>query len=216
MKPPSQLRGGDPSYVEFLERLIEILLPQGGFVMSMYEAYFDESGCDDYSRVLAIGGYVIRSDLAKRLDQKWKNVLVEYGLPYFHMVDCAHGNGVFSNLSKEQRVSAETKFIKLIKEYTAFGVACIIPVKRFEQDSNLPDPYSFCIDSCGSGLQGLLPLISSEAERKVAVIFEAGHQNENRAITHLKRHIKPGSVIRSVTAMSKTDARPLQAADLLA
>src|SRR5690606_41984311 len=62
----------------------------------------------DGSSVLAVGGYLIRSDRAARMERKWKAALSRYGVPYFHMVDCAHGNGVFQSLSKQQRVEIQT------------------------------------------------------------------------------------------------------------
>ena len=39
-------------YEDPLERLLEIVLPQGGQVTVMMKAYFDESGCHDRSPIL--------------------------------------------------------------------------------------------------------------------------------------------------------------------
>ena len=69
--------------------------------MSQYKAYFDESGCHDGSTVLAVGGYLVRADWATRMQRKWRSALSKYGLPYFYMVDCAHGSGVFKSLSRQ-------------------------------------------------------------------------------------------------------------------
>src|SRR5438105_4019181 len=43
-------------------RLLEILLPQNGYVMQLAEAYFDESGSHDGSPVLCVAGYIFEKN----------------------------------------------------------------------------------------------------------------------------------------------------------
>lgn len=199
-------------------RLLEILLPDGGYVMALYEAYFDESGCDDGSKVLVVGGYLVQSRLAKAMDKKWRRVLRYYNVPYFHMVDCAHGNRGFKHLSKDQRIAMATAMIALIKQYTACGFAAIVPPHRFEADDEIQDAYTFCVHACVLFMTTVLPT-HFDRDGKIAAFFESGHASQPRADTYMKRPpLSASSMAKhfsSHTFAKKTDVRLLQAADLL-
>ena len=63
-------------------RLIDVLLPKGGYVVAMIEAYFDESyGQFGGGPVLCLAGYLMESEQAKRLCEEWQAVLDWKGLP---------------------------------------------------------------------------------------------------------------------------------------
>ena len=100
----------------FLVRLFEILTPGHNQVVVMVEAYFDESGSHDGSPALCVAGYIYWPDECLKLDLGWKVVLEKYDLPYFHMVDCAHGAPPFDKLSKGARIECEKEIIPAFKE----------------------------------------------------------------------------------------------------
>lgn len=77
--------------------------------MATFEAYLDESGTDDGSPAVAVGGYFMRTEEAARMDRAWRAVLAQYRLPFFHMVDCAHGNKPFEKMSVGARIAVEKK-----------------------------------------------------------------------------------------------------------
>lgn len=65
----------------------------------MIEGYFDESGdFDEEPKVFCISGYYLVSEAAKEMHEKWGEVLARHNIPYFHMVDCAHGNDAFAGM----------------------------------------------------------------------------------------------------------------------
>ena len=64
----------------------------------MMEAYFDESGTHRDSPLMCVTGYIIDADQCRRFQTEWDEVLSKYGVPYFHMSDCAHGTGVFAGV----------------------------------------------------------------------------------------------------------------------
>jgi hypothetical protein len=108
------------------------MLPHGGLVM-LVNAYFDESagnvashypldGTQQNLQTLAVAGYLVESEQAKRLSDEWQAVLDQYGLPYFHMVDCAHGNGVFGHLTKPQRIQIAARMIGNVKRRVIRGL----------------------------------------------------------------------------------------------
>ena len=98
-------------------RLLEVVLPRGGYVMALWEAYFDESGNDDMSTVFCLGGYVMRSEAARGLQVEWRKALKKAGVSYFHMVDVASGNEEFRWVPISARIGLQTKCIELIKKY---------------------------------------------------------------------------------------------------
>jgi hypothetical protein len=79
-------------------------IPFGGCtVLMLTEAYFDESGSfEEGPYIFCIAGYFIDSAQAKEMDHEWAAVLSAHHIPYFHMVDCAHGSGVFAGKKKEE------------------------------------------------------------------------------------------------------------------
>jgi hypothetical protein len=127
------------------ERLVDVLLPKGGYVMSLFEAYFDESADGNGKGLYAVSGYLFRAEQAKITDQKWKAVLDRYRLPYFHMVDCAHGNPPFNRLTKTERISVVKEVIALTT-HAEFGVSAIVNPVRFSKIHTQADPYIFCVD----------------------------------------------------------------------
>ncbi|MEX2149655.1 MAG: hypothetical protein WD793_05545 [Steroidobacteraceae bacterium] len=112
----------------------------------MFEAYFDESGCDDGSKLLVVGGYLVDSGKVRRLDRKWRAALRPLGLSYFHMVDCAHGNGPYKKLTIDQRIALVTRLIYLIKQHAAMGFMAVVNPKRFQDIPRMPDAYTFALE----------------------------------------------------------------------
>ncbi len=89
---------------EVADRLIDTLIPAGGFMVALVEMYADES---ESGGVLAVAAYVYTKEQAFALQQEWTPLLTEYGLPYFRMSECAHGNGVFAKFNKHQRTNQD-------------------------------------------------------------------------------------------------------------
>lgn len=197
-----------------LPRLLEVLNPHGGAVVVMFEGYFDESGdFEAVPKVFCISGYFMRQEDAKALDSAWQQVLDEYELPYFHMVDCAHGNPPFEKLKEEGRcVEAEKRFIDLIKKYTLEGFSVVANGDHFDPTPEDPDIYSTCVSACLSALDVFLK--SHRIDGQIAYFFESGHKNKGRAYSHVAAQINKSGA--SLTFADKKQIRLLQAADLLA
>lgn len=201
------------------ERLLEVLLPQGGFVMSLHEAYFDESGCDDGSRLLSVGGYLIRTDSARIMDREWRKMLDKYEVPFLHMKDVAPGNEPFDHLKKWQRVRLVKRAIKLIKSYTSIGIVAIVNPRRFEERHGVSDPYTYCVNIVLIAMAAWLDGTTRKQETgKIALFVERGHQNGNKADAEIRRWSENEDGQQFYAAHSfvgKQDAPIIQAADLL-
>ena len=194
-------------------RLVDVLLPGGGTLMVIYEGYFDESGdFEKDPKVFCVAGYFIASEEAKAMDERWGDVLREHNLPYFHMVDCAHGVGVFTGREKSERIEVETKLIHLIKTHTLSGFSVLAKGDLFEISEKHPDVYSSCVSTCVTALQSFLEI--NRIRGNIAYFFEAGHKNKGRAYNHVAEKIQQLSA--SLTFAAKEQVRLLQAADLLA
>ena len=110
----------------FLDRLLEVLLPRGGYVIVLYEVYLDESYSDDpKTPVMVVGGYVIESSQARLMDAEWRAVLARYKVPYFHMKDVAPCKGMYSHLKDECCDAMSREMIALVHKYVQSGCAQI-------------------------------------------------------------------------------------------
>lgn len=182
--------------------------------MFSIEGYFDESGdLNTDPSIFGVAGYFISSDAAEQMDQNWEIVLKKYNVPYFHMVDCASGNGVFKHLPDMDRAEMVKELISLIKKYTAEGFAFLAKADSYEPPNNEQlDPYSYCAAGCAKALGTFLQM--NRLDANISYFFEAGHANKGRAYNHIAEKVKrPGD---SLTFASKEQKRLLQAADLLA
>lgn len=207
------------------DRLLEVALPHGGYAVMLAEVYIDESGSHAGSPVLCLAGYIFASGRANEFSQRWAKALDSYRLPFFHMVDCAHGAAPFDGLSPEQRIAVEKEMIALIREYSEYGFA--VSVYERDYDSVIPpglkahtgSAYSFCVRQCLTLVKDWLN--SSDFKGDVAYYFEAGHARQCEALSILNDIFNERILVNHYqhAAHVFADKRkflPLQAADLLA
>jgi hypothetical protein len=206
--------------------VVDALLRGGGYVVQFVHAYFDESGSHAGSPVLCVAGYAFQKRDARLLAKDWASVLNQYNLPFFHMVDCAHGSKSYAALSKQQRIKIATALIGIVKRHASQGFAVSVDVEAYKElvPSWAPaqSPYAFCarcvIDEIGrwffqTGFRG-----------KSAYFFEAGHESRSEAERVVGAVLtnpitKIGNVHYGYVAHSfilKRESAAIQAADLLA
>lgn len=200
--------------------LIDALAPGRNDLVALIQAYFDESISGDY---LCVAGYVFTKGKVKHLDAQWRKMLREYGLPYFRMSACAHGNSPFDKLSDADRDKVARKAIALICEFAALGIATTVNQRQYEEKVHNPygfqGPYEFCAWNC---LMGVRRWIEDEGRKgDVAYVFEAGHASQskaNRLMQKLFESDKLRSSYRYVshTFVDKVKVRPVQSADVIA
>lgn len=205
---------------QLLARLVEILAPGARDIVAFFEAYFDESGSHSGSPILCVAGYLFEKDKCRQLDLEWAEVLHGFQLPYFRMVDCAHGAGPFEQLNRQERIQCETLMIELVKKYMLQGFSVTVDeiqydIWRRDEYPLFGSAYTWC---CWMSLLA----VESWAEKanfdgKIAYFFEAGHDSQaesNRVMTESMDI--PGVRYASHAFAKKRDMRPLQAADMLA
>jgi uncharacterized protein DUF3800 len=191
--------------------------------MSLVEAYFDESGSHDGSPVLCVAGYIYEKRHAVKLDAEWKEALDRFSLPYFHMVDCAHGNPPFDALSMEERIDVQKRMIEIIKRHMSQGNIVWTRERLYDKCTDalatFGGAYTWCCYMCLVAVHTWAEDTNFDGE--IAYFFEAGHKYQKQANALMHQIAKIPEIRRSMRYAShsfvdKVQARPIQSADILA
>jgi hypothetical protein len=206
-----------------MSRLLDILLPTGGYAVQLVEAYFDESGSNDSSPVLCVAGYVIEKEACKRLDSDWGKVLDDFKLPFFRMSACAHGVRPFLSLTEDACINVEKEMIAIIKRSISCGLAVTVEPRQFSNimpdSAAIGSAYSFCAHACLTGVQWWAN--ENNYGGDIAYFFEAGHRSQSEA-NGIMNEIFTDKTLRAKhryiahSFVDKQKVKPVQAADLIA
>lgn len=202
--------------------LLDVLAPEDKDAVAFIQAYFDESY--GTGGMFCVAGYAFTKLKCREFDADWRKMLAKYDLPYFRMSSCAHNNGVFARLTRDECIAVEKEAIALIRRHAACVFAVTVDPVDFEKVAGQPGadktPYEFCVSIC-------LVAVSVWAEEpgrarpSISYFFEAGHthQNETSAVMEKvfrDKHLRERYGYMSHTFVDTKAARPCQAADLLA
>lgn len=196
--------------------------PLGGDLVAFLYAYFDESMGD--SGAFTVAGYTFKQSRLAPFERAWQRMLNRYGLPYFRMSLCAHRNGVFADLSKDECIAVETRAIELIGEYACDGYAVSFPERMMDAPS-LQQQYHGMQDyewTCWAAMTFVRRWADEHAwPGKIQYKFEAGHANQSRANAFLNviasdADLRAAYRYRGHMFVPKHDSGAVQAADLLA
>ena len=202
------------------ERLLDIVLPGRGGLAVMLEAYFDES--ERTSGIFAVAGFAFAKEQAKRFSKEWSALFAQSGI--CRMSELAAGNGRFRSVPEAERDRLHKAAIRLINKRVSFGVAVSCHVG--EMDQRLPKwvkgfehAYPVCCHMAAVllGKQAR----ESQAAGSIAYFFEAGHRFAGSAhflmgYANGSQELREAYCYKSHSFVSKADATPLQAADMLA
>lgn len=201
-------------------RLLDILLPNGGDLISVSEAFFDESYDDKSPRVICVAAYVFNKARSVEFGKRWSRYLRNKGLPYFHANECARGCGIFEGRDDTHEVSR--RLIDLVKEYSEFGVAVAVDRDVYDDVCQghvmFPTPYTYALTNCVYGIavwrDGL------KRAEPTAFFFEQGHAHANDAhqfVTFLLNSDElPGRIGYRAHSFVPKETPQTQASDLLA
>lgn len=191
--------------------------------MAAAEAYFDESGTGDEWPYICVAGYIFTLEAREALKMAWQQLLDRYALPYFHMTDCAHGHGPFRQLSRDQRIAAQTEAIDLIGRFASKGIALSIDKDAFDDlppDGLWTSPYSFL---CGQVVFGVQRWAKETGHTEgVHYFYEHGADGWGAASRDLARFVGPHEGPRrdvqylTHAHVHKRESAAVQCADILA
>ena len=110
----------------------------------MIFGYFDDSSTHEGSKVLALCGFLADPRIWEDFDNEWKKVLDRRDWPNrpreFHMYDCVHGTGLFSNWGIAARLAIYGDMVTLLCDTNLIALGSIILVdafKNLDADSKL-------------------------------------------------------------------------------
>lgn len=207
----------------FLLELVDELAPEGfETVAFFYRAYLDES-----ERPAPGGPIFVVACVAftkKNLNgfvREWRRMLGPFKC--FHMVDVVGKRREYAGISDEGRDRLIKEAVRLVKKYRMVSIACSCSVTEFNElrgrrGTGLSTPYAVCAHTCMVLLGNWL---RANVERgDAAYFFEDGHKDASdlQALLLLVRDpvLKSAYRQRSYSFVPKSDALPLQSADLVA
>lgn len=188
----------------------------------MFIAYFDESGTHKGSPAIVIAGYLSSDKRWSKFQVRWKEILNEAEIEFFHMADYESRQGPYKNWTDAKRIKVITQIIGAIKKRTEVGISTAIIRADYEKAKEkigypVVSAYSFCV------FKALFHVEMWADEFKhtepIAYVFEqgAGYQRE---LDDMRRWIESNEEIKkrlrwgSFTTADKRLLNPLQAADI--
>lgn len=205
-------------------RLLQIILPNGGYVFGTLEAYFDESESRRGAPFLCVAGYVFEAQKAIEFDREWRQMLKDFDLPYFHMTSCEARAKPFESLEREVRTAIQRRAARIVNASMSFGVVVSTdPAAYLELIPAHPliarQPYSFCVYGCFMAVRQRVNALNYDG--KIAYVFEAGQEHQEDTDRLMREYMNvPSSAemfrYQSHAFIKKTESTMLQAADLLA
>jgi hypothetical protein len=184
------------------------------------EAYFDES--ERENGLLCVAGYVFVARQADRLAKEFEQIFSPYG--GFHMKDLVHKKKGFKEISDAERTRLLKEAVRIVKARFSYGVAVTVDIREYDAFAprwirGFRNAYPFL---CHLAMTGAASLVRKHGDPgPIKYVFEAGHPHEAEA-RHSVRQMSRSAELRehylyaSDDFLSKADAVPLQAADLLA
>jgi len=212
-----------------IPNLVRIVFPYGtrNGIIAMFVAYFDESGTQRGSPVVAVAGFLAPVKQWERFQAEWARVLQQEGLSFFHATDWENRQGQFKGWDNDQRIAVYKKLTGIIQRritipvLTAVNTADYAEAKLWEmvQEDFPRNPYGFCALVC-------MQIIGNWADQvkyngPIAYVFEDGAAHRTELTTSLRDILRDDVNKRRFRFISSTYAdkrafTPLQAADILA
>lgn len=213
-------------------RLLEILVGERG-VACFVEACVNAVGTQGDSPILSVAGYLFDSEQAKIFSKEWREALQSAGIRGpFRMYDCVYQHGEFATLTRTQCDQLIGELVGIIKACAMRGVAVAGAAQSMQGavtdavnadpvlKSVIGTPYTFCVAYCMAAIDQWVKQ-HCPAETTVFYFFERGHVNQRETLDFL-HWVNQASAFaqqrryRGSHREWKEDARPLEAAELLA
>jgi hypothetical protein len=146
--------------------------------MSIFKAYFDESGTHDDASNIAVAGYISTTKQWKRFGQEWTAILRREGVNVLHRVDLENFRGAFRSWSRDRQVKVTRECHGIIKKHTEKGIGGAVIAVDFDQA--MPDvvkrvfggPYGWLAQECMIGIGHWAT--DSNQKAFVQYVFEKG------------------------------------------
>jgi hypothetical protein len=193
----------------------------------MISAYFDESAEGSSSTgLLSVSGYVLDGAGVEGLVRKWRGMLSDFNLPYFHMSECnacsKHRKGAYAMLSDDQCDKCARQAIRIAREHQLHGHSFVLDQSEYRQilenEGFGCDPYTFMVWAAYIHVNRWVH--ENRSDEKISLFFESGYSSQARASELLEAVSQDEwggkNHLASYTFVKKEESEPCQAADLIA
>lgn len=189
-------------------------------LMAILETYLDET--ERSGGVFSVAGYAFAPPQAKKFAKEWRAL---FGGRICHMTDLVAKRGEFKGIGDSERDRLIQAAVKVINKRIAFGVAVSCNVAEVQRLTpawiqGFGHAYPIC---CHWAMAALgIAIAKTGLPDRIVYIFKAGHEYEAEARAFIGHVAAPGSPLKEQfrhhgdAFLPKTDAVPLQAADMLA
>lgn len=188
--------------------------------MPVMEVYSDASENGDY---LSVGSLLFRKKNIRSFEKKWRSMLREFDIEYFHMTDCNSQRGPYSQMSHDECDRCARMAISIILEFAASGTIFSIKKQDFydiiTERGIMPNPFTL-------GVWFTLHDIrhwgdENDPTARISYIFEAGDKHQpdaNMLFAAISADAERRNRFRykSHAFLPKRISLPTQAADILA
>jgi Protein of unknown function (DUF3800) len=203
---------------QFLHSFLSPGYSDGDGLVAVLEAYIDESGREQQSQVFGVSGYAFYPGMAAKFVDAWEPL---WGGRSFHMKDFIALQGVFKGMKREEQSRLIVEAVKVINSHIRFGVciSCYLDEVR-ELAPRWIRGFGHAYSICAHLVLCQMGEIARKGEN-ISYIFEDGHPDCGEAddfISGARRSYAYRKLYhyRSHAFVLKSDAVPLQAADMLA
>ena len=97
--------------------------------LSMFAAYFDDSGDPSSTQVLSVGGILSRVKDWELFDEKWSKRLRRNRVSIMHMKHYEHGIKDFAGWDKDKRIAFMQDLCAILKNSSKCGVAATVKME---------------------------------------------------------------------------------------
>lgn len=189
----------------------------------MIAAYLDESGSHADSKIFALAGYYGDTQEWGIFSRQWKVALDRAGLNDnpFHMADFESCHGIFEGWSSSRKVALIEDLVGVIDRRELRGVGAAIVMEDYKEVvagaseflENKWAPYVVCQQLC-------YQIILKHTNADIIFIHDRQDEYDYPArswfLDYKDGHPEVADRMKGITFSSKSDFRPLQAADILA
>jgi hypothetical protein len=194
----------------------------GGDLITVSEAYFDESYEDASPRIICVAGCCFSKAGALEFGRLWSRYLRSQGLPYFHANEAAHRDGIFKGWTDAEIDVVARRLVALTKEYSEFGVAVALDQDVYKDVCQghvmFPTPYAYALTNCLYGIAHWR--IDESRTGPTSFYFEQGHKHATDAHQFITFMLKgdelPGRIGYRSHAFVPKETPQVQPADLIA
>ena len=198
--------------------------------------YFDASGAHgnkdgrgNHSPAVVVAGFLSTPFKWQEFDKKWKRLLADAEVPYFHAAELIGKKGVYSGWSKEQTHDFIAKALAIIKGSVLYGIGMALLRDDYYKvialhpviENIFGNPYNFCTIRCWE--TGIDWARLYKHEETIKYIFESGDHRQHEILKAHAHACKDEEVRKfwrfgagELVFEDGAQTTPLQAADFLA